>query len=135
MSENNQYDPNTIIQNANEIYAQNNKNLEEAQMCYQSALLDWVDDAREMENNGQDVSTMKDAIATLWIEYARLNSNANMVCYYCVCFEQDQVRCLITQHIYTKKYECSILFSFAICMYYNSSKQQQKHMNKQPIVQ
>ena len=82
MSESNPYDPNTIIQNANEIYAQNNKNLEEAQMCYQSALLDWVDDAREMENNGQDVTAMKDAIATLWIEYAKLNYNANMVCFF-----------------------------------------------------
>ena len=74
-----EYDPNTIISNANECYIQKN-NLEEAQMCYQSALLDWVDDAREMENNGQeDITKMKDAIVTLWIEYAKLNSKASMV--------------------------------------------------------
>ena len=73
------YNPISIINNANESYK--NNNLEEAQMCYQSALLDWVDDAREMENSGQDISTMKDSITTLWIEYAKLNATANMVCF------------------------------------------------------
>lgn len=73
----NQYDPNVIIQEANEKFAQSE--LENAQMAYQSALLDWVDDAREMENSGKDITALRDSIATLWIEYAKLNRKANMV--------------------------------------------------------
>lgn len=76
----NQYDPNTIINEANTSYNDNPNGLESAQMIYQSALLDWVDDAREMQNNNQDVSSLKDAIALLWVEYAKLNKKANMVC-------------------------------------------------------
>ncbi len=98
-TDNVQYDPNQIIQQANESYTTNQK-LEEAQMIYQSALLDWVDDATEMENSGRDVRAMKEAIATLWIEYAKLNAKVKMVCivYYFVnhiifCHGKGMVPC------------------------------------------
>jgi hypothetical protein len=77
-----QYDPNVIIQQANEVYANKKENLESAQMIYQGALLDWVDDTREMENSGRqdiDIQHVKDAIATLWIAYAHLNQLAEKV--------------------------------------------------------
>jgi hypothetical protein len=88
-NEEQQYDTNAIIQQANEKFAQNE--LEAAQMIYQSALLDWVDDAREMENNdaggdnSKEISVLKDSIALLWIEYANLNRKANMVRFVWVC--------------------------------------------------
>mmetsp|Transcript_25885 Transcript_25885/g.31905 ORF Transcript_25885/g.31905 Transcript_25885/m.31905 type:complete len:555 (-) Transcript_25885:55-1719(-) len=88
------HNPQTIIAQANEKLAEND--LESAQMMYRSALLDWVDDAREMErnstssdsniNDGNDadisgyeaIRKLRDDVATLWIEYANLNRRASM---------------------------------------------------------
>lgn len=82
------YNPNTIINEANESFLKND--IANAQMTYQCALLDWVDDAREMMNNNEadnnnssggvvDMKYLRDAIVLLWIEYAQLNQKANMV--------------------------------------------------------
>lgn len=63
------HDPNTVIQAANDKLSQND--FEGGQMLFQSALLDWVDEAREtMASNLIDVEPLKEAIATLWIAYA-----------------------------------------------------------------
>lgn len=72
-----QYNADAVIQEANGKFALGE--LENAQMAYQTALLDWVDDAREMENSGKDITLLRDSIATVWIEYAKLNRKANMV--------------------------------------------------------
>jgi tetratricopeptide (TPR) repeat protein len=71
MTEISSYDPNVIIKAADDKLA--NNDLEGGQMLFQSALLDWVDDAREKVNTGMggaDTEQMREAIATLWIAYA-----------------------------------------------------------------
>ena len=67
MSERRNYDPNLIIQAADEKLANNDIN--GGQMLFSAALLDWVDDARE-NSLGLDQDVMREAIATLWIAYA-----------------------------------------------------------------
>jgi len=74
------YDPNMIIQAAEEKRKQND--LSGAQMVYMSALLDWVDAARE--GGVRDPEQVREAIATLWLAYAHFNQSANMVCLSCV---------------------------------------------------
>lgn len=69
------YDPNIIIQAAEEKRKQNDIN--GAQMMYMSALLDWVDAARE--GGVRDPDQVREAIATLWLAYAHFNLSANMV--------------------------------------------------------
>ena len=69
MGDSSTYDPNVIIKAANEKLA--NNDLEGGTMLFQSALLDWVDDAREKATtSGGDAEQMREAIATLWIAYA-----------------------------------------------------------------
>jgi hypothetical protein len=62
------YDPNVIIKAADDRLAAND--LDGGQMLFQSALLDWVDDARENVRSSKDPEQMREAIATLWIAYA-----------------------------------------------------------------
>jgi len=62
---NNNYDPNTIISAADARLASGD--LEGGQLAFQSALLDWVDHARESATGDE---SLRDAIATLWLAYA-----------------------------------------------------------------
>ena len=68
------YDPNAVIQAANEKLARGG-DIEAASLVFQSALLEWSDDAREGGQNGVDVETLTEAIATLWIAYAQFYAN------------------------------------------------------------
>lgn len=68
----NKYDPNVIIQAANDKLAASD--LEGGQMIFQSALLTWVDDARE--GHGQDIESLREAVATLWLAYAHFLAGA-----------------------------------------------------------
>jgi tetratricopeptide (TPR) repeat protein len=85
------YDPNLIIQEANEKLQQNG-DLESGSLVFQTALLTWVDDAREYSGSSIsaagndninntimtiDLDSLKEAIATLWIAYAQYLANAN----------------------------------------------------------
>lgn len=70
------FDPNAIIQAAEERKRQND--LSGAQMMFQSALLNWVDAARE--GGVSDADQAREAIATLWLAYAHFNQSNNMVC-------------------------------------------------------
>jgi len=67
-----EHNPNVIIQKANEKVEQND--LDGARMICQSALLDWVDDAREMSGDADSatVTKIRAAIANLWIGYANM---------------------------------------------------------------
>lgn len=67
------YDPNVIIQAADEKLS--NGDFEGGQMMYQSALLDWVDDAREGVSQ-VDPETIKEAVASLWLAYAAFLTKA-----------------------------------------------------------
>lgn len=69
------FDPNVIIQAAEEKRRQNDIN--GAQMMYMSALLNWVDAARE--GGVRDPEQAREAIATLWLALAHFNQSANMV--------------------------------------------------------
>jgi len=70
------YDPNVIIQAAEDKRQQND--ISGAQMVYMSALLNWVDAARE--GGVQDPDQVREAIATLWLAYAQFNQSTSMVC-------------------------------------------------------
>ena len=67
-----EHNPDIIIQKANEKVEQDD--LDGARMICQSALLDWVDDAREMSGDADSatVARIRVAIADLWIGYANL---------------------------------------------------------------
>jgi len=67
-----EHNPSLILQKANEKMEEND--LDGVRMICQSALLDWVDDAREMSCNADSatVTKIRAAIATLWIGYANL---------------------------------------------------------------
>ena len=67
------YDPNVIIQAADEKLT--NGDFEGGQMMYQSALLDWVDDAREGVSD-VDPETIQEAVASLWLAYAAFLTKA-----------------------------------------------------------
>jgi len=69
------HDTDTVIREADAKFAA--KDLEGARMVYQSALLDWVDDARE-GSGGDAPDLLRDKITTLWIAYANLNKRAKM---------------------------------------------------------
>mmetsp|Transcript_13659 Transcript_13659/g.37758 ORF Transcript_13659/g.37758 Transcript_13659/m.37758 type:complete len:551 (+) Transcript_13659:251-1903(+) len=78
MSENS-YDPNVVIQAAQDKLNQND-DLEGGTMLFQHALLTWADDAREKLNNTGDqgdYETMQQAIVTLWIAYAEFLFSAH----------------------------------------------------------
>lgn len=70
------YDPDVIVKGAEAKRDAND--IAGAQMLYQQALLDWVDDAREGTDLGLDPTRMREAIATLWIAYANLSRQAQM---------------------------------------------------------
>eukprot|EP00566_Odontella_aurita_P025568 CAMPEP_0113552420 /NCGR_PEP_ID=MMETSP0015_2-20120614/15057_1 /TAXON_ID=2838 /ORGANISM="Odontella" /LENGTH=112 /DNA_ID=CAMNT_0000453395 /DNA_START=277 /DNA_END=613 /DNA_ORIENTATION=+ /assembly_acc=CAM_ASM_000160 len=70
------HDTDSVIKEADAKFAA--KNLDGARIIYQSALLDWVDDARE-GSGGEAPDLLKDKITTLWIAYANLNKRAKMV--------------------------------------------------------
>ncbi|GAX13247.1 hypothetical protein FisN_17Hh184 [Fistulifera solaris] len=67
------YDPNVIIQAADEKLV--NGDFEGGQMMFQSALLTWVDDAREGVNQ-VDPETIREAVASLWLAYAAFLTKA-----------------------------------------------------------
>mmetsp|Transcript_38820 Transcript_38820/g.116721 ORF Transcript_38820/g.116721 Transcript_38820/m.116721 type:complete len:598 (-) Transcript_38820:64-1857(-) len=69
------HDTDSVIKEADAKFAA--KNLDGARIIYQSALLDWVDDARE-GSGGEAPDLLKDKITTLWIAYANLNKRAKM---------------------------------------------------------
>ena len=75
MNDENNFDPSIIIRAADEKRKTNDIN--GAQMIFMSALLDWVDSAREGQVSNPD--QVREAIATLWIAYAHFNQSANMV--------------------------------------------------------
>lgn len=62
------YDPNIIIRAAHDKLA--GGDLAGGQTLFQSALLNWIDDARE-SSVGADAERLKEAVATLWIAYAQ----------------------------------------------------------------
>jgi tetratricopeptide (TPR) repeat protein len=68
----NKYDPNVVIQAADDRLSGND--LEGGQMVFQSALLSWVDDARE--GAAGDAEHMREAVATLWLAYAHFLAKA-----------------------------------------------------------
>jgi hypothetical protein len=68
----NKYDPNMIISAADDKLSGND--LEGGQMVFQSALLSWVDDARE--GAAGDAEQMQEAVATLWLAYAHFLAKA-----------------------------------------------------------
>jgi hypothetical protein len=68
----NKYDPNMIIAAADDKLSGND--LEGGQMVFQSALLSWVDDARE--GAAGDAEQMQEAVATLWLAYAHFLAKA-----------------------------------------------------------
>lgn len=70
------FDPNVIIQAAEAKKKQNDMN--GAQMMYMSALLNWVDAARE--GGVRDADQAREAIATLWLAYAYFEQSNQMVC-------------------------------------------------------
>ena len=61
------YSPSRIIDEASKKVSEGD--LQGAEMLYQEALLDWVDDARE-GNDANNPDKMKNAIAELWCGYA-----------------------------------------------------------------
>lgn len=68
------YDPNVILQAAENRRASND--IQGAHMMFESALLEWVDDARE---GAGDPDQMREAIATLWLAYADFHKSNKMV--------------------------------------------------------
>lgn len=69
------FDPTIIIRAADD--KRKNNDLNGAQMIFMSALLDWVDSAREGQVSNPD--QVREAIATLWIAYAHFNQSTNLV--------------------------------------------------------
>jgi hypothetical protein len=69
------YDPNAIILAAEEKREQSD--IQGAHMIFESALLDWADDARE--GTSIDPDQMQEAIATLWLGYAEFHKTSKMV--------------------------------------------------------
>ena len=71
------HNPDKIVQEANEKFT--NNDLSGAQMLYQTALLEWVDDASFGASDPETVKHIAEGVAKLWIEFANLNCKANMV--------------------------------------------------------
>eukprot|EP00934_Nitzschia_sp_Nitz4_P005184 Nitzschia sp. Nitz4//scaffold175_size95217//87336//88934//NITZ4_004739-RA/size95217-processed-gene-0.60-mRNA-1//1//CDS//3329538987//5174//frame0 len=78
------YDPNIVIQAANSKLAAGD--LQGGQTLFQSALLTWVDDAREGASIHAD--SLREAIATLWIAYAQYLQSAKQYKSATEAFEQ-----------------------------------------------
>lgn len=94
MSHTRSYDPNIIIRAANDKLALNDLNA--GQTLFQTALLNWVDDARE----GADVDpdALKEAIATLWVAYAHFLVRAKQFKSATQAFE-DALECPVAKHV------------------------------------
>ena len=71
-----QYNSQTVIDAANSKLQEEGINA--AQTVFQSALLDWVDDVTMGDDNIIE-DGVKGEIAKLWLAYADLNRQANMV--------------------------------------------------------
>jgi hypothetical protein len=73
------YDPIAVGKQAEAKYSSGE--LEEAQMIYQSALLEWQDDVREMGDNcdTMQLEQLRHAIASLWLSYANFNRQVRQV--------------------------------------------------------
>ncbi len=73
------YDPIAVGKQAEAKYSSGE--LEEAQMIYQSALLEWQDDVREMGDNcdAMQLEQLRHAIASLWLSYANFNRQVKQV--------------------------------------------------------
>ncbi|KAL7557986.1 hypothetical protein ACA910_021102 [Epithemia clementina (nom. ined.)] len=99
----NKYDPNVVIRAAQDKLNENN-DFEGGQMIFQSALLTWVDDAREISqnsNNGNiDYDTMQQAIVTLWLAYAEFLSSVHQFKSAMEAYEQA-VSCPVAGHVGT----------------------------------
>lgn len=78
------YDPNIIIRAAHDKLTTGD--LAGGQTLFQSALLNWVDDARE--GSTMDADSLKEAIATLWVAYAQFLMNAKQYKSATEAFEQ-----------------------------------------------
>ncbi len=78
------YDPNIIIRAANDKLTAGD--LTGGQTLFQSALLNWVDDARE--GSTMDADSLKEAIATLWVAYAQFLMGAKQYKSATEAFEQ-----------------------------------------------
>ena len=86
MSDPRNYDPNIIMKAADDKLT--NGDVNGGQMLFQSALLDWVDDAREDMSHQQDQDQMREAIATLWIAYTQFLRKAKQFKSATEAFEQ-----------------------------------------------
>ena len=75
--------------------------LDGAKMIFQSALLDWVDDAREMSSaDSVTISNIEESIATLWVNYAKLYDNGKKVNNRHCCFSSAyfiEFLCILTE--------------------------------------
>ena len=112
------YDPNVIIAASEE--KRKKGDMGGAEMMFQSALLEWVDDARE---GGVDPEFLREAIATLWLAYADF-FRTNKAVSYCYCCYYIP---LIYYSIYYTILMCSRLY---MCCIYDSGNQQSKPLNK-----
>jgi tetratricopeptide (TPR) repeat protein len=88
------YDPNVIIEAAEEKLT--NSDFEGGQMMFQSALLDWVDDAREGSRG--DPESMREAVASLWLAYAHFLAKAKQFKSATEAFEQA-LECPVASHV------------------------------------
>ena len=87
------YDPNVIIKAANDKLKSND--VAGGQTLFQSALLNWVDDARETEPPSDQ---MQEAIATLWVAYTQFLQTAKQYKSTTEAFEQA-VECPVSGHV------------------------------------
>jgi hypothetical protein len=95
--------------------------LEGAQFVYQSALMEWQDDAMGMEGESRDHpqwEQLRHAIASLWLSYANFNRKLKQV-------RKHVVFLLITDFTFSLAHFYFILFYFSIC---HSSRHARKLM-------
>jgi hypothetical protein len=79
MNEHDKYNPNNIISAAN-AKLQQHSDWEGGQLLFQSALLQWVDDARELQGQPQAAGRyegLREALATLWVAYCHFLASAH----------------------------------------------------------
>ena len=74
-----QYDAQTVIDEANAKLQEGEGGVNAAQMVYQSALLDWVDDVTMGGDMGDGLNSVREEIVKLWLAYADLNRKSNKV--------------------------------------------------------
>jgi hypothetical protein len=79
MNDHDKYNPNNIISAANS-KLQQHSDWEGGQLLFQSALLQWVDDARELQGQPQAAGRyegLREALATLWLAYCHFLASAH----------------------------------------------------------